>query len=132
VISKLSVAIFLCILSPLAVAAQQANSSLTPVQLQGKGLFKQRCAVCHLSVIVGMENGQAIVVSSRMYGPTLTKDQVIGSEDAIRAQIMNGSARMPGYQYGLKPQQITAIIEYLKTVDKKDVKGDINGASNPD
>jgi mono/diheme cytochrome c family protein len=132
VISKLSLAVFLIALSPLALAAQETNSSLTPVQQQGKGLFKQRCAVCHLSVIVGMENGQAIVVSSRMYGPTLTKDKVIGAEDAIRAQIMNGSARMPGYQYGLKPQQITAIIEYLKTVDKKDVKGDVSGATNPD
>lgn len=131
-ISKLSIALFLVALSPLALAAQQANSSLTPVQLQGKGLFKQRCAVCHLSVIVGMENGQAVVVSNRMYGPTLTKDKVIGAEDAVRAQIMNGSARMPGYQYALKPQQITAIIEYLKTVDKKDTKGDVNGSTNPD
>lgn len=131
-ISKLSIVAFLLVISPLALAAQQASSSLTPVQQQGKGLFKQRCAVCHLSVIVGMEDGKAIVVSSRMYGPTLTKDKVIGSEDAISAQIMQGSDRMPGYRYGLKPEQITAIIEYLKTVDRKDVKGDISGAVNPD
>ena len=132
VVSKLSIAVFAILLSPFALVAQQANSSLTPVQRQGKALFKQRCAVCHLSVIVGMENGQAIVVSHRMYGPTITKDQVAGSEDAVREQIMHGSDRMPGYQYALKPQQITSIIEYLKTVDKNDIKGDLSGATNPD
>jgi mono/diheme cytochrome c family protein len=131
-ISKFSLAALLVILSPLLVGAQQTAPTLTPQQTEGRGVFKQRCAVCHMSVVVGIVNGQSVMVSTRMFGPTLFKDMVIGSEDSVRQQIMKGSDRMPGYQYGLKPAQITAIIEYLKTVDRKSIKGDMNAVVNAD
>jgi len=130
--SKLLVAVFLFIASPLVLAAQQGNENLTPQQLEGKGLFKQRCGVCHLSLVVGMVNGQAVMLTTNTYGPPLSKDVVNGREDEVRQQIMQGSNRMPGFQYGLKPAQIDAIISYLKTVEKTSQKGSSNASANPD
>jgi mono/diheme cytochrome c family protein len=117
---KLLLVVVLCLVSPIVVAAQQdAQGGLNAVQFEGKGLFKQRCAVCHLASIVGSVNGKPVVSTTKTNGPMLSKDLVIPAEAAIRAQIMKGSDKMPSFQYGLKPEQITAIIEYLKTVDRQ-------------
>jgi mono/diheme cytochrome c family protein len=119
-------------LSPKTLNAQKENASLTPVQFQGAQVFKQRCGVCHLLTIVGTVKGQTAVMKGRLYGPALSKNMVIGAEDAIRQQIMNGGAKMPGFQYGLTPEQITSIIEYLKTVDKPAEVGYSAGSADED
>ena len=41
-------------------------------------------------------------------------------EDKVRAYIAAGSRRMPGFQYALKPQQMDALIAFLKTVSPSD------------
>ena len=92
-------------------AAQQSNSrqSLTDQQVLGRRIFQQRCAVCHTQPLY----------RSRRYGPALYKDIVDGNEDAMREVIMDGArGRMPGFRYGLQPDEVTAIIEYLKTMPK--------------
>jgi mono/diheme cytochrome c family protein len=94
------------------VAAQaKANAPSAEVIFEGKGLFSQRCAVCHS-------------VSEKQYGPMLSKNVIIDREDTVRQQIEQGSTLMPGFQYGLKPAQIDAIILYLSSVEppKKGVK----------
>jgi mono/diheme cytochrome c family protein len=53
-----------------------------------------------------------------MYGPYLSKNLILGSEDAIKEMIRTGTSKMPGFKYGLKPAEIDAIVEYLKTVPK--------------
>ena len=88
--------------TPFSLAAQ------TPV-LEGKGMFQQRCAVCHLPLVVD---------DDRTYGPKLNAETVSGREDIIRQFIRRGSLRMPGFQYGLRAEEIDNIIEYLKTVPK--------------
>lgn len=94
-------------------AAQQPNSnskvSLTDQQVLGRRIFQQRCAVCHTQPLY----------KSRLYGPALYKEIVDGNEDAMRGFIMDGTrGRMPGFKYGLQPTEVSAIIEYLKTVPK--------------
>jgi mono/diheme cytochrome c family protein len=132
--SKFLASIFLSVItfSPPPLAAQQENTSLTPAQLQAASLFKQRCGVCHLPTIVGKVNGQTVVMRTRLYGPALSKDTVIGKEDAVRQQMMQGTPRMPGFQYGLTPAQITSIIEYLKTVEKPLQVGFSSGSADDD
>jgi hypothetical protein len=51
------------------------------------------------------------------WGPILTRKNVEGREDAVRRQIMEGSARMPAFKYALQPPEIDAILQYLKKVD---------------
>jgi len=124
--------LFAVSLAPSGLHAQGENSSLTPVQQQGARLFKQRCGLCHLLTIVGKVNGQTAVMRARTYGPLITKDNVIGEEDSVRKQIMQGSARMPGFQYGLTGVQINSIIEYLKTVEKPVQVGYSAGSADED
>lgn len=112
---KWGVGVLAMVLAAFACAAnaQQTGSnskeSLTDQQVLGRRVFQQRCAVCHTQPLY----------RSRQYGPALYKDIVAGNEDAIRGGIMNGfPGRMPGFKYGLQPAEVTAIIEYLKTVPK--------------
>ena len=39
-----------------------------------------------------------------------------GDADAMRQFISNGSPRMPGFKYSLKPAEIDAIVAYIKTI----------------
>ncbi len=93
-------------------SAQQSTSraSLSPAQLAGKKLFLQRCSVCHLPPLNAPQNPDP-----KPYGPLLS-GFVRGGDRETRARniILKGTARMPGFQYGLKPKQIDALIEYLK------------------
>jgi mono/diheme cytochrome c family protein len=99
----------------LATPAQQAGTdgSLNDTQKLGRRIFQQRCGVCHTQP----------TRTSPMYGPVLYKDIVEGNEDTIRQFIRSGSARMPGFKYGLEPLEIDAIVEYLKTVPKPPKSG---------
>ena len=105
-----SILLFLLTSFSLATPAQQAgtDSSLNDTQKLGRRIFHQRCGVCHTQP----------TRTSPMYGPVLYKDIVEGNEDTIRQFIRSGSARMPGFKYGLEPLEIDAIVEYLKTVPK--------------
>ena len=82
--------------------------SLPAAQASGKKLFVQRCSVCHLPALP----------SYSAYGPLLDSTVVADRGDAaIRGQIMQGSAKMPGFQYTLSPAEIDQIVGYLKTLD---------------
>jgi mono/diheme cytochrome c family protein len=84
------------------------SRSLSASQLAGKKLFVQRCSVCHLPGLP----------SYSTYGPPLDGKLVASrGEAAIRELILQGSARMPGWQYALKPEEINEIIGYLQTLN---------------
>jgi mono/diheme cytochrome c family protein len=96
---------------PLALPAEQAApaSPLTETQKLGQRLYNRECAVCHAQPLL----------TSKAYAPLLYKDVIEGQEEATRAIIRNGlPALMPGFEYGLKPSEIDAIVEYMKTVPK--------------
>lgn len=81
---------------------------------QGHALFVQRCALCHLSPDGWRKSGLAPSI-----GPSLTgvlKDGSPEREAAVRERIRLGSQAMPGFQYGLDPQQLDRVIAYLKTL----------------
>ena len=88
------------------------GSSLTPAEWEGKKMFQQRCSLCHTPPAPG----------DKIYGPMLSGETVAGKEAAVRALILQGTQRMPGFQYGLEPKEIDNIIAYLKTVQKTDPK----------
>jgi mono/diheme cytochrome c family protein len=86
--------------------AQQASSNLTDQQKMGRQVFAQSCGVCHLPPSLG----------ARTYGPALNKDAGGGDDEVMREFITNGTPRMPAFKYFLKPEQIDAIISYMRTV----------------
>src|SRR6266481_1526691 len=89
-----------------AAYAQQAGSALNETQLLGRQVFAQSCGICHLQPSLGVKT----------YGPLLNKAAAAGSDEVMRAFIVNGTDRMPAFKYYLKPAEIDAIIAYLKTV----------------
>ena len=100
------------ILIPVSQAEQNRGSGqpLTETEKAGEKLFFQRCSVCHLGIPPRYPT----------YGPLLDQQLVASKgEDAVRNRIMEGSPRMPGWKYSLKPSDIENIISYLKTVPKQ-------------
>ena len=82
--------------------------SLSDLEMNGRFRFKQRCAVCHAA-----QANQAPT-----FGPLLTQKNVIGREELVRRQIMEGSNRMPAFKYSVEPDTVDSIIAYLKKVEK--------------
>jgi mono/diheme cytochrome c family protein len=81
---------------------------LSDVELTGKKLFVQRCALCHDLL------GQPATTT---VGPWIDGEVVKArGDEAVRQKIANGSQRMPGWRYTLEARQIDSVIAYLKTV----------------
>jgi mono/diheme cytochrome c family protein len=84
-----------------------ASDALTPQQLQGRNLFNQSCMVCHVKLQI---------TSPAKYGPDLSKNVLGGQEAVMREVISNGTPNMPGFKYHFEPDQIDAIVAYLKAL----------------
>src|SRR5215470_15189680 len=84
-----------------------ASDALTPQQLQGRNLFNQSCMVCHVKLQI---------TSPAKYGPDLSKNALGGQEAVMRDVISNGTPNMPGFKYHIEPEQIDAIVSYVKTL----------------
>lgn len=98
---------------PQSQAAQKApGNPVSDAEKTGQKLFFQRCAACHLGGAPRYET----------YAPPLYNDLVAArGDDALRKFIMEGSPRMPGWRYTLKPADVEKILAYLKTVTKDEV-----------
>jgi len=94
------------ILLALAPRAWAQPAPLDAGEQQGRALFTQHCAVCHLKP----------ALTAGLYGPALSQDSLTGNAEVMRVFIREGSPRMPGFKYEFTPEQINAIIRYLQTV----------------
>jgi mono/diheme cytochrome c family protein len=91
----------------LALAPQAwAQAPLDAGERQGRALFIQHCAVCHLKP----------ALTAGLYGPALSKDSLNGNAEVMRIFIREGSPRMPGFKYEFTPAEVNTIIRYLQTV----------------
>lgn len=98
------IAVALPILASATAAAAQDGA---PDQVKlGERLANQSCVVCHF----------APQITSGTYAPALSKDLLGGKADVMHEVIANGTPRMPGFKYQFKPQQIDAIVAYIKTL----------------
>jgi mono/diheme cytochrome c family protein len=86
--------------------AQAPDASFTDAQKVGLRLFSQSCGVCHTLV----------QQRTKQYAPVLSRETLGGDEELIREYISNGTPRMPGFRYNFEPDQIGAIVQYIKTV----------------
>jgi mono/diheme cytochrome c family protein len=101
-----SVVIFL----PFPQVVFAGDSALTENQREGRRVFQQKCAVCHVPAYAG----------ATTLGPGLSNQTIQSGEGAARDAITNGlydeATTMPGWKYTLSPKQIDNIIKYLKTL----------------
>jgi mono/diheme cytochrome c family protein len=92
---------------PILLAASQAALAQESGQHQlGMRLFNQSCRVCHTKP----------QLTSPQYAPVLSMNTLGGNADIMRQVVSNGTLRMPGFKYDFKPEQIDAIIAYIKTI----------------
>jgi mono/diheme cytochrome c family protein len=89
-----------------------AEKELNQGQTRGEGLFRQRCAVCHLPR--PLKFGSAPIVGPRLFGVFKTADRE--QEKALREFILKGGPDMPGFQYGLDSKEVDDLVSYLKTI----------------
>ena len=102
---RLAAFVFFFLLSAIPVAAP-AQAFLSEQQLLGMRLFNQSCRVCHTKP----------QMTSPLYGPLLSRNSLGGQEEALRAFIANGSAKMPAFRHHFKPAEIGAIAAYIRTL----------------
>ena len=106
--SLLSIATLGLLVGAIPLAAQ--TPELSGKELAGKKLFLQRCSICHMPPLNQPEDPDP-----KPYGPKLNgfvRDQA--TEERARKAILNGTPRMPGFQYGLTKDEIETILGYLK------------------
>jgi mono/diheme cytochrome c family protein len=90
-----------------AVSAQTASSGAT---LTTNPVFLKNCAKCHGKTAEGRHFG----------GPSLISDRVAAaSTDDLRAMIANGKGRMSKYAGKLAPNEIDALVQQIKALNKK-------------
>ena len=90
----------------------RAETNLSQPEKRGEGLFLQRCSLCHLTR--NLKFGSPAVI-----GPSLTGQFKDASQDqlkTLRNFILKGGPDMPGFQYGLDPEELDDLIMYLKTL----------------
>jgi hypothetical protein len=46
----------------------------------------------------------------------LSRETLGGDEDAMADYIGTGTPRMPGFRFNFEPAQISAIVQYIKTI----------------
>jgi len=94
-----------------ARSAEQKN--LGAPQKEGRRLFQQKCAVCHVPAWHG-----ATTLGPGLSKQTIKADGESAVEDAITNGLYDEVDQMPGFKYTLTSEQIRNIIAYLKTLDQ--------------
>ena len=95
-----------------ATKAATGAAKLSEDARRGEGLFLQRCSLCHLPR--KLKFGSPPVI-----GPSLSgqfKDATPDQMKTLRGFILKGGPDMPGFQYGLAPNEIDDLIAYLRTL----------------
>jgi mono/diheme cytochrome c family protein len=103
---RVSVLVAVLVAAAPAAFAQAPDASFNDTQKLGLRLFSQSCGVCHTPV----------QQRARQYGPVLSRETLGGDEELIREYISNGTPRMPGFRFNFEPDQISAIVSYIKTM----------------
>ncbi len=90
-------------------AAQQAEQSLNDKQTDAAAICSpSHCVVCHVQDAAHEPSGTTARPCPKM--------SLGGQEDVMRELISNGTPNMPGFKYHFRPEQIDAIVAYVKTL----------------
>ena len=90
------------------------SSTLNEQQERGRGLFFQRCALCHLPP---QEIKPQMRPSSGPILNGLLNDATPQKEKAFREYILKGGPGMPGFQYALKADEVDDLMAFSKTLN---------------
>ena len=100
----------------LAVVSVMAFSAMT-VFAQGPGadIYKTKCAMCHAA-----DGSGATPAGKAMKAPSFSSPEVMKMSTAeLVAVTKNGKGKMPAYSGKLTGAQITDVVAYIHTLQKK-------------
>lgn len=94
-------AVAVMLISPLSSSAQNASETL----------YKSKCAACHGS------DGSGSAVGKKLGAHDFHSAEVQKQADADLAGIVaKGKDKMPSYEKTLKPEEITALVAYIRSL----------------
>jgi mono/diheme cytochrome c family protein len=100
-----------------AVMCCLALGAVMPALAQDAGadVYKQKCSLCHGDTGKGdTPAGQAFKAAS------FSDPAVIKVSDADRALVIkNGKGKMPAFGDSISPDQVKAVLAYIRTLEKK-------------
>ena len=83
-------------------AASSAPASLADTVALGEPIYVRRCQECH-----GAKGGGFV-------GPKLSGNQRLANAEFVIRQITNGSADMPAFGKRLTPEELRAVVTYVR------------------
>ena len=105
---------FAGVAAAVAIMAVLSLSLTVPTQGQGDksaSTFKSKCATCHGT------GGKGDSPAGKSLGAAdLTKVAAGKSAEELKAVIQNGKGKMPAYGKSLKPEEIDAMVAYIKSL----------------
>jgi mono/diheme cytochrome c family protein len=90
-----------------------AIASAAQSDAAGKDLFNQHCASCHFPETTAQKIGPGL---KGLYKRSAFADGKKVTDATVTRWIEAGGKDMPGFKETLKPEQIRALISYLKTL----------------
>lgn len=87
-----------------ASGAQQAVS--------GKGLFQEHCASCHFATTTAQKIGPGL---KGLYTRPFSDGKKV-TDASLTRWIDAGGKNMPGFKQTIKPEQVRALISYIRTL----------------
>lgn len=98
----------------LAVPVMITLSMFALAQSPGEAIFKKNCVMCH-----GTDGTGKTKMGLKLGAADLTSSDVQSlSDEAIAQTIRNGKNKMPPFEKALTPEEITSVIQYVRTLRK--------------
>ena len=93
-----------------------AASIVVPASAQSNGadIYKAKCALCHGAAGLGDTSAGKALNAASFKDPAIIK----ASDDELIAAVKNGKGKMPPNNGRLTDAQITAVIAYIRTLQK--------------
>jgi mono/diheme cytochrome c family protein len=90
-----------------------AELGLTPVQAHGRNVYDQHCIRCHEPYSTRGKNGPGLAgLNKKGYMPS----GIPVNDDRLTDVIMLGKAKMPAFKESITPDQLNALLAYMKTL----------------
>ncbi len=106
-LASVTLGLTLLLLPPTSAASSQ------PANSAGTAVFKANCVSCH------GEDGRGTMVGKSLQAPDLHSSDVQKLADAQLVQaITQGKGNMPAFGTRLKPDEIDAVVKYVRALGK--------------
>jgi mono/diheme cytochrome c family protein len=103
------------LVSLVAVGLNTFSAASSRAQNAGETLYKAKCAMCH-----GPDGKGEVPMGKKLNARNLGSTEVQSQSDAQLVEVVTkGKNKMPAYDGKLKPDEIKALVAYIRELAKK-------------